>query len=143
MILVNGADGIGTGWATTIPCYNPSEIIKNIEEKLKDKNFKFVRMNPWYKNFLGEISYNEAGSFTVKGVWKKIDKYTIEITELPVKKWIRDYKNFLEELMMSGLIIDEMKEFHKDNTVHFVLKLKEEVSGVDKSEGGIEKKLKL
>ncbi len=28
MILVNGANGIGTGWKTSIPCYNPLDIIQ-------------------------------------------------------------------------------------------------------------------
>jgi len=27
MVLVNGSQGIGTGWSTTIPSYNPREII--------------------------------------------------------------------------------------------------------------------
>lgn len=31
MILVNGADGIGTGFATTIPCYNPRDIVNNLQ----------------------------------------------------------------------------------------------------------------
>lgn len=26
MVLVNGSEGIGTGWSTDIPCYNPREI---------------------------------------------------------------------------------------------------------------------
>ena len=28
--LINGADGIGTGWSTKIPQYNPREIVKNL-----------------------------------------------------------------------------------------------------------------
>jgi DNA topoisomerase-2 len=28
MVLVNGADGIGTGWMTKIPNYNPREIVQ-------------------------------------------------------------------------------------------------------------------
>ena len=28
MVLVNGAQGIGTGWSTSIPNYNPREIIQ-------------------------------------------------------------------------------------------------------------------
>jgi len=28
MVLVNGADGIGTGWMTKIPNFNPREIVK-------------------------------------------------------------------------------------------------------------------
>lgn len=30
MVLVNGADGIGTGWMTKIPNYNPREIVDNL-----------------------------------------------------------------------------------------------------------------
>ena len=30
MVLVNGADGIGTGWMTKIPNYNPREIVQMI-----------------------------------------------------------------------------------------------------------------
>lgn len=34
MVLVNGADGIGTGWMTKIPNYNPREIVNNIKRML-------------------------------------------------------------------------------------------------------------
>ena len=30
MILVNGVDGIGTGWSTNIPPFNPSDIVEYI-----------------------------------------------------------------------------------------------------------------
>lgn len=30
MVLVNGADGIGTGWMTKIPNYDPRQIIQNL-----------------------------------------------------------------------------------------------------------------
>lgn len=30
MVLVNGAEGIGTGWSTKIQNYNPRVIIKNL-----------------------------------------------------------------------------------------------------------------
>lgn len=35
MVLVNGAEGIGTGWACKIPNYNPREIVNNINRMLK------------------------------------------------------------------------------------------------------------
>lgn len=138
MILVNGTEGIGTGWSTSIPSFNPTEIIDNIEGRLKDKNFKFRKMKPWFKNYIGQIADNELGNYTSKGVWKKIDPYTIEITELPIKKWTRDYKSMLEHMIMDGEYIEDMKEFHKDNTVHFQLKMKEKVDKIN-----IEKVLKL
>jgi DNA topoisomerase-2 len=30
MTLVNGAQGIGTGWSTHIPCHNPRDVIANL-----------------------------------------------------------------------------------------------------------------
>jgi len=31
MVLVNGAEGIGSGWATSIPQYNPIHIVANLK----------------------------------------------------------------------------------------------------------------
>ena len=39
-ILVNGADGIGTGWMTKIPNYNPREIIDNLIRMMDDSDPK-------------------------------------------------------------------------------------------------------
>lgn len=32
--LVNGTEGIGTGWSTNVPCFNPLDLVKNIKKKL-------------------------------------------------------------------------------------------------------------
>jgi DNA topoisomerase-2 len=34
MVLVNGAEGIGTGWSTKIPNYDVREIISNLKRML-------------------------------------------------------------------------------------------------------------
>lgn len=34
MVLINGAEGIGTGWSTYIPSYSPIQIIHNIKRHL-------------------------------------------------------------------------------------------------------------
>jgi DNA topoisomerase-2 len=54
MILVNGATGIGTGFSTEIPCFNPIDIINNLLGMLENKN-PFVKMTPYYNNFNGII----------------------------------------------------------------------------------------
>lgn len=33
--LVNGAEGIGTGWSTNVPCFNPRDCVENIKRKLE------------------------------------------------------------------------------------------------------------
>jgi DNA topoisomerase-2 len=46
---VNGSEGIGTGWSTFMPCYNPREIVDNIRRKLRGEECE--RMKPWYKGY--------------------------------------------------------------------------------------------
>lgn len=36
MVLVNGAEGIGTGWSTKIPNYNPRDIAENLRYVIHD-----------------------------------------------------------------------------------------------------------
>jgi DNA topoisomerase II len=81
------------------------------------------RINPWYRGFRGSITLNEEQtSFVVEGRYEIINKDTLVISELPLRKWTRDYKTFLEELAKEDLI-DDIKEFHKDDKVKFVLKV--------------------
>ena len=101
MILVNGSEGIGTGWSSNIPCFNPHDIVESIKSKLKGGNF--IEISPWYKGFQGDIKSdpNKKGVFIVNGkfCWSEEDPNTIIITEIPIKKWTDDYKMFLQELM--------------------------------------------
>ena len=57
MVLVNGVDGIGSGWSTSIPCYNPIEICDEILALLDndDHIFKGESEN-------GDIIVNELSS---------------------------------------------------------------------------------
>lgn len=38
LVLVNGAEGIGTGWACKIPNYDPREIVNNINRMLNQQD---------------------------------------------------------------------------------------------------------
>jgi DNA topoisomerase-2 len=99
VVLVNGAEGIGTGWATSIPCYNPLDIVNNLRDKLNNKIENFRKMHPWYKGFTGIIENGEReGKYLVKGKFERAEDNKLIITDLPVKRWTREYKNFLEEL---------------------------------------------
>ena len=76
MVLVNGAEGIGTGWSTSIPNYNPLDIVTNVRRLLDDEEPE--DMNPWYKFYQGEIyevpaSRNVASkSFQVSGIIQQV-----------------------------------------------------------------------
>ena len=49
MVLVNGSEGIGTGWSTFVPNYNPRDIVANIRKLLDGDSMD--PMDPWYKGF--------------------------------------------------------------------------------------------
>merc|ERR1719253_855346 len=61
------------------------------------------------------------------GVAKKTGPNQIEITELPIRKWTQDYKEFLSKLADAdgggdnGPKIEDFKEYHTENSVHFTL----------------------
>jgi DNA topoisomerase-2 len=104
MVLVNGVDGIGTGYSSFLPCYNPKDIIKNLTSLINDE--PMTPMDPYYKGFKGEIiKVNEIG-YQTKGVFKKISNTKIEIQELPVGRWTDDYKEFLESDTLEKTVKD-------------------------------------
>jgi DNA topoisomerase-2 len=98
MTLINGADGIGTGFSTKIPNYNPIDVIENISRLIKGKKTK--DMLPWYSNFKGTVEETDNGSYQIKGTYH-IDnsKNEITITELPIGEWTSNFKEFLDELL--------------------------------------------
>ena len=129
MLLVNGADGIGTGYSSKVPCFNPQEVIDNIRKLLSGE--EMVEMAPWYRNFQGTIVKGASrSSYLIRGCYEQIDDDTLEITELPVGLWTQDYKMFVESLLQdtatdkkkkAAAILTDFSEHHTDVTVKFVL----------------------
>ena len=137
MVLVNGAEGIGTGWSTSIPEYNPIDLAKNLIKKIKGETMD--KILPWYKGFNGKIYEtvdNKGNTTYISSGIINLDeeKETVEITELPVKEFTRDYKTFLEKNHVDNkestgkkdFIIEDIKEYHIDNRISFVIKLSTE-----------------
>ncbi|XP_032378178.1 DNA topoisomerase 2-beta isoform X2 [Etheostoma spectabile] len=129
LVLVNGAEGIGTGWACKIPNYDPREIVNNINRMLNHQDP--LPMLPSYKNFKGVIHELGQNQYLVSGEVSVIDRNTIEITELPVRTWTQAYKESVLEPMLQGsdktpALINDYKEYHTDTTVKFVVRMSEE-----------------
>lgn len=62
-VLINGSDGIGTGWSSTIPNYNPRDIVSNLMRLMDGE--EPVQMVPWYKDFNGTIVEKSSQKYTV------------------------------------------------------------------------------
>ena len=115
MVLVNGAEGIGTGFSTKIPCFNPKDLIQYIRCVIqkKEPNKELI---PYYKGFKGTIQQENESRFITKGVYKET-KNKIDITELPIGTWNEDYIIFLEKLVEDGTIKD-YKDLSTDKNVN-------------------------
>jgi DNA topoisomerase-2 len=96
MVLVNGAEGIGTGFSTKIPPYNPIDIIKNLKKLLKGKQMKPI--DPWWKGFQGDITKIDEYNYEIRGNYT-IKNNKLIITELPVGEWTSNYKEFLDKML--------------------------------------------
>jgi DNA topoisomerase-2 len=112
MALVNGARGIGTGWATYIPCCDVMKLIYWYKNKLTGESIRTVK--PWYRGFKGDIGIvttNGKSSMVTTGVFEsmktprpgtlkpgtsKTDVTTI-ITELPIGTWTLKYDAWLAD----------------------------------------------
>ena len=120
IILINGSTGIGTGFSTNVPCYNPKDLITNIKLLLSDDTIplsELPQLIPWYKGFNGRI---ENG--TSYGIYKRFDKTKIEVTELPIGVWTDDFKNHLENYIdKNPKILKDFESHYTESTVKFII----------------------
>lgn len=121
-VLVNGAMGIGTGYSTSVPCYNPRHIIRAVRlaviatSKVVQTELAEVvaeeedHLKPWYRGFKGEITeigtrgvffslVQQQGRNNSKNQQQIANNNSItmlRITELPIGVWTDDFKVLLE-----------------------------------------------
>jgi DNA topoisomerase II len=130
MILVNGSFGIGTGYSTCIPQYNPIDLILWIKQWIECKGQYIRHLNgiefqevielvPWVRGFKGKIKVN-GNKIITEGVIEK-NKTSYKISELPFGKRNLSIEGF-EKVCNELLENKKIKMFQKhstDNKVDF------------------------
>lgn len=142
MALVNGCSGIGTGWSTTINCYNPLELVDWIKAWIVEKEDKLKPLYPWYRNWTGSFKVTSTG-ITTEGIIKELtspkavpgkckkNDIIYNVTELPVGMCTNTFKIYLEKLEAEGkMIVDEFN----DEKVNFILYPKKDYNPTKDSE---------
>jgi DNA topoisomerase-2 len=129
MVLINGSKGIGTGYSTDIPLYNPEDIKKYIINKLQGKK-QHKKLIPWYRNFKGKIEEDEAGKYKCRGVYEKISDFRYKITEIPVNISTEKYKEYLDTLIDKD-ILTAYKNNSTADEILFEVKFKSNVKDVE------------
>lgn len=100
MVLVNGSEGIGTGWSSGVPQFHPLEIVENLKELMEGNECK--EMTPWFRGFSGEIEKLSDNHWLTRGNYKLIKNNSLQITELPIGVWTDNYRVMLDEFILGN-----------------------------------------
>ncbi|KAJ6436459.1 DNA topoisomerase 2 [Purpureocillium lavendulum] len=150
MVLVNGADGIGTGWSTTIPNYHPIDIVNNLKRRMgrldrdDQEERPFETMMPWFRGWKGTPEPAGPGRYKFNGMayQHNANPNKVVITELPIRMWTDDFEAMLEKVI-SGVDgpswIKHYKEFNDYKTVHFEIMVDEKHMAKVLEEGLLER----
>lgn len=112
MLLVNGADGIGTGWSTGIPSHDLLEVIDRVEEFIGvysddiDYVSNLPRMLPSYRGFKGTVRHTLKGGkitgWETIGILEECNQPGFDgwwdIKEAPIGLWTDDLLLWMEYL---------------------------------------------
>jgi DNA topoisomerase-2 len=129
MILVNGAQGIGTGYSTTVPSYDPVLVLGAVRAWVggaqareagvvgcgAQARFACVAFapSPWHRGFSGAIEcHGSGGKMRSRGVVEKVTLTKVRVSELPLGYWTEDFKNAVESLVSNNSI----KAFTNEST---------------------------
>ncbi len=109
MALVNGCEGIATGWSCSIPMYNPLDLVQAVRlwietegEVIDDEGeSSFEELTPWYREFKGSITFDtkhEKGKprYITEGVCERLTDSRVRVTELPIGMWTETFKKWTD-----------------------------------------------
>ena len=141
LILVNGSEGVSSGFAQKILPRNPKNIIKYLTNKIQGKRNNKDLLKPFFKDFKGTVEQGETSfQWLIKGKIERTNKNQITISEIPVGYDLKTYIKVLKTLEGNKVILDW--DDLSDKEFKFIVKMNPK--DLDKlSEDEILDKLKL
>ena len=139
LVLLNGATGIGTGYSTSVPSYDPLVVSAAVRRWLKSHTgagtagdggaFTMAPPQPWYRGFKGTIEEVGGGGtadgasakLRSRGMLSRRDATKIRVTELPLGTWTEDFKTSLESLVERCADVRSFANESTDATVDFTI----------------------
>lgn len=104
LILLNGSEGMGTGFAQKILPRKIQSIKRAIKDILETGDTK-DKLIPYYKGFKGKIRQGiNSNQWEIIGNYKIVNTSTIEITEIPIGYSLSSYLKVLNRLVEDNII---------------------------------------
>lgn len=118
ILLVNGSEGVSSGFAQKILPRDPAKITNYIKSILDGKSPRYG-FEPFYKGFGGTIEQGEHNAqWLIKGVVKTKGVNKVEITEVPIGYDLKGYIKVLDDLE-DKKIIQSYKDKSEDDNFSF------------------------
>lgn len=132
MLLINGTNGIGTGFSTDVMCYNPLQIIRYLKklllkEEIEEADIDFI---PYYEEFKGTITRISPTQFLIKGCYEKIGEDKIRVTELPIGLKTEAFDKKICELLLPVSSTPTTSSANEKSTKMTDKKPKKQVGGI-------------
>lgn len=128
MILVNGTDGVGVGFSSSIFPRSVSNMIKAVRASLEGKRLRNEWFKPYWNGFTGTVE-NVDGSWIVSGICTINGKKAL-IEELPIGESLDSYIKKLKKLKADGKI-QRYNDYSEDDHFKFEVWLSDEESQKD------------
>lgn len=119
LILINGSEGIATGFAQKILSRNSDKIKKAITAILANKKINEEYLIPNFNGFNGVVTQGDTpNQWLIKGTIKRLNSSKILIDEIPVGYDLKTYTNVLDDLE-ENKIIKSYKDKSEDDKFCF------------------------
>jgi DNA topoisomerase-2 len=108
LALVTLTAGIGTGWSSSVPSYNPLEVIANQERWLDGR--PLVHMHPYAHGCGGPLIQDMNCRYRAGGVVHNVSSpqddtaglVTVKVTDVPVNKWTKQFNDDMQARHVAG-----------------------------------------
>lgn len=129
MILINGCRGIGTGWSSNVPCFNPLDVVECVKTWIENDGIissttsndeegggqvtlsLLPDLIPYFRGFNGTIEKVQDNKFISYGIVEK-EKNKAIVSEIPINMSINSFKEMCEDWLCEKKI----KNFHNNST---------------------------
>ena len=140
LLLLNGSEGMGTGFAQKILPRKMSDITKAISQ-INATGSTTNKLIPYYKGFKGKVKQGiNSNQWEIIGNYSIVNTSTIKITEIPIGYSLSSYLSVLNKLSDAN-VIKSYEDLCEDDEFLFIIKVQRPFTKLSDSE--IISKLKL
>lgn len=99
LLLINGSEGVSSGFAQKILPRNPKLIKEALQKYIKGNGYDEKKLYPYFEGFKGTIEKGEnKGQWLIKGTAQRKSINKVEISEVPVGYDLKSFIDVLDDL---------------------------------------------